>query len=220
MDKNFLNIVPQEVIADGERKLRYKGRDGKFHGIESGEGGEKLSVEEVTQSYEVRFSSNSSVNMNIADFVMRFCASKVVNLEVISTRYQNTSISKLYFDNSIVGPMPYYYNLTTARIVFQDSNGQIIDEIDRETFTTDMEAAKYFFNRTLAMVMDLMTPYRAFYFMLKSNFINVAFRLTLKEYHLVGTAKDGTKADYGILHTMYGAIDSIITPLHSNNTNL
>lgn len=28
--KNYMNIVPQEVVADGERTLRYKGSDGKF----------------------------------------------------------------------------------------------------------------------------------------------------------------------------------------------
>ena len=31
--KQFMNIVPQEMVANGERTLRYKGSDGKFHGI-------------------------------------------------------------------------------------------------------------------------------------------------------------------------------------------
>lgn len=31
--KQFMNIVPQEMVANGERTLRYKGSDGKFHSV-------------------------------------------------------------------------------------------------------------------------------------------------------------------------------------------
>ena len=66
-----------------------------------------------------------------------------------------------------------------------------------------MQAAKEFFHRTIATILDQLSPYNIYYFMLKSNFINRRFELTIKENHLVSTAKDGTKTDYGIIHPTY-----------------
>ena len=42
--KNFMNIVPQEMVADGERTLRYKGSDGKFHSVASNGGNKPFIV--------------------------------------------------------------------------------------------------------------------------------------------------------------------------------
>ena len=201
MKKNYLNIAPQEVIVGGKRSLRYKGSDGKFHGIQSGEGGETLSVEEVTRDVTFSFTNNAT-NISIADFVMRYGNAKVTAFEVINARYNSTSANKIYFDNGIQGACPYYYNLTTAKVSFV-GNGAELDEIDRSTFTSNSEEAKAFFNRTIASIIDQLSPYRIYYFMLKSNFIVGQSKVTFTEKHLVGTAKDGTKHDYGILHPEY-----------------
>ena len=201
MKKNFLNIAPQEVIVGGKRSLRYKGSDGKFHGIQSGEGGETLSVEEVTRDVTFSFTNNST-NISVADFVMRYGNAKIAAFEVMTARYNSTSANKIYFDNGIQGACPYYYNLTSSKVSFV-GNGTELDEIDRSTFNTNSEEAKAFFNRTIASIIDELTPYRIYYFMLKSNFIVGQSKITLLEKHLVGTAKDGTKHDYGILHPEY-----------------
>lgn len=203
MKKNFLNIVPQEVITGGERSLRYKGSDGKYHGIQTGGGGkETLSVEEVTREVTFNFSTNNATNINVADFVMRYCSSRIAAFEVVNARYNSTSANKIYFDNSVQGPFPYYYNLSSAKVTFV-GNGIDLDEIDRSTFNTNMDAAKDFFNRTIGSIIDQVSPYRIFYFMLKSNFIVGLSKVTFKEKHLIGTAKDGTRHDYGILHPEY-----------------
>lgn len=55
--KNYMNIVPQEVVADGERTLRYKGSDGKFHSVAPDGGSTALSVEEVTRTVELSMAS-------------------------------------------------------------------------------------------------------------------------------------------------------------------
>ena len=201
MKKNFLNIVPQEVITGGERSLRYKGSDGKYHGIQSGEGGEVLSVEDVTRDVTFSFTNNAT-NISIADFVMRYGNAKIAAFEVVNARYNSTSANKIYFDNGIQGACPYYYNLTTTKVTFV-GNGTELDEIDRSTFTSNSEEAKAFFNRTIASIIDQLSPYRIYYFMLKSNFIVGQSKVTFTEKHLVGTAKDGTRHDYGILHPEY-----------------
>lgn len=38
-NKTFINIQPQEVTEGGERKVRYKGSDGKLHGISAADNG-------------------------------------------------------------------------------------------------------------------------------------------------------------------------------------
>ena len=201
MKKNYLNIAPQEVIVGGKRSLRYKGSDGKFHGIQSGEGGEALSVEEVTRDVTFSFTNNAT-NISVADFIMRYGNAKITAFEVINARYNSTSANKIYFDNGIQGACPYYYNLTTAKVTFV-GNGAELDEIDRSTFTSNSEEAKAFFNRTIASIIDQLSPYRIYYFMLKSNFIVGQSKVTFTEKHLVGTTKDGTRNDYGILHPEY-----------------
>ena len=202
MKKNYLNIVPQEVTKNGKRSLRYKGSDGKMHGIESGDGGETLAVEEVTRELELSFSTNNAVNTAIAEFIMRYGTAKLLAYEVITARYAGTSANKIYFDNGIQGPCQYYYNLSSSAVSFQTSGG-VIEEIERSTFNTDMEAVKDFFNRTVNSVIDKLTPYNIYYLMFKANFIIGTSKLTVSEKHLIGTAKDGTKTDYGILHPIY-----------------
>ena len=66
-----------------------------------------------------------------------------------------------------------------------------------------MEAVKDFFNRTIGSVIDQLTPYNLYYLMFKGNFIIAKSKLTVSEKHLIGTAKDGTKTDYGIIHPIY-----------------
>ena len=39
MKKKVMNIKPQEVTENGERTVRYKGSDGKFHNIAAGSQG-------------------------------------------------------------------------------------------------------------------------------------------------------------------------------------
>ena len=38
-NKTFINIQPQEVTEGGERSVRYKGSDGKMHGISASDSG-------------------------------------------------------------------------------------------------------------------------------------------------------------------------------------
>ena len=176
MKNNFLNIVPQEVISNGERTIRYKGRDGKFHDIQSGKGGDSLSVEEVTRTINMSL-TNTTTNITAVDFTMRYGGAKITAIEITEARYSSTSANKIYFDNGVQGAFPYYYNL----------------ESDKVTFVKG----------TIATILDQLSPYNIYYFMLKSNFINRRFELTIKEKHLVSTAKDGTKTDYGIIYPTY-----------------
>ena len=202
MKNNFLNIVPQEVISNGERTIRYKGRDGKFHDIQSGKGGDSLSVEEVTRTLNMSL-TNTSTNITAVDFTMRYGGAKITAIEITEARYSSTSANKIYFDNGVQGAFPYYYNLESDKVTFVKAGNGILDEITRSTFNTDMQAAKEFFHRTIATILDQLSPYNIYYFMLKSNFINRRFELTIKENHLVSIAKDGTKTDYGIIHPTY-----------------
>ena len=52
MKKKVMNIRPQEVTVDGERSVRYKGSDGKFHDV-APDGGN------TAQSYAVRNNPNA-----------------------------------------------------------------------------------------------------------------------------------------------------------------
>ena len=202
MKNNFLNIVPQEVISNGDRTIRYKGRDGKFHDIQSGKGGDTLSVEEVTKTITLSL-SNTSTNISAIDFVMRYGRTRITAFEITEARYSSTSTNKIYFDNSVQGPFPYYYNLDSEKVMFVKAGIGVLDEIERSTFNTDMQAAKEFFHRTIASILDQLSPYNIYYFMLKSNFINRQFALSIKVSHLVSTAKDGTKTYYGVIIPIY-----------------
>ena len=56
-NKTFINIQPQEVTEGGERSVRYKGSDGKFHSVAPDGGSTALSVEEVTRTVELSMAS-------------------------------------------------------------------------------------------------------------------------------------------------------------------
>ncbi len=198
--KQFMNIVPQEVVAGGERQLRYKGSDGKFHDVASGNGGGTvLSVEEVER---VEYFTNGNISSDIPTnyFMMRFGASRIKKFECASMRYISSSINKLYLDNGVLGCSPFYYDLTNTAVNFYDRSHILIEEIDRNTFNTDMAAAKEFMERTVNGRIDSVTPYNLYYLMMKSSFIITQSKVTFVEQHLIGTDKDGTRHDYGIIH--------------------
>ena len=56
--KQFMNIVPQEMVANGERTLRYKGSDGKFHSVapDGGNTAQSYAVVNNPNAYELVFS--------------------------------------------------------------------------------------------------------------------------------------------------------------------
>ena len=63
-----------------------------------------------------------------------------------------------------------------------------------------MAAAKEFMERTVNGRIDSVTPYNLYYLMMKSSFIITQSKVTFVEQHLIGTDKDGTRHDYGIIH--------------------
>ncbi len=199
--KQFMNIVPQEVVAGGERVLRYKGSDGKFHNV-APDGGTVLSVEEITRT--ITFSNGSlQGSMNIADFLMRYGAYSIKAFQIDNIQYNSSSANKIYFDNSVMGSSPCYYDITNSAVLFYGSNNVLLDRIERTTFYSDADAAKEFFERTVAMKINQVTPYNMYYFMVKSSFIIGQSRVTFAEKHLIGTDKDGTRHDYGVVAKCY-----------------
>lgn len=203
MKKNFLNIVPQEVTDGIERTIRYKGNDGKYHSIASGDAGDAptLSVEQVTRTVQISL-TNPSASPSIADFMLKYGSMKLSNFKILSLRYNSSSINKIYFDNGVQGPTSYRYNLTSAKVTFEN-NGSVLDEISRETFNTGNAEVIDFFERTVMSIIDELTPYMLYYLMLKANFIIQRSEFTGTEMHLFSTAKDGTKTDLGVLNQIY-----------------
>lgn len=200
MKKNFLNIVPQEVTDGSERTIRYKGNDGKYHSIASGDA-PTLSVEPVTRTVQIAMVSTAS-NPSIADFMLKYGSMKLTNFKILSMRYNSSSINKIYFDNGVQGPTSYRYNLTSAKVTFEN-NGSVLDEISRETFNTGNAEVIDFFERTVMSIIDEVTPYMIYYLMLKANFIIQMSKFTGTEMHIFSTAKDGTKTDLGVLNQIY-----------------
>ena len=203
MKKKILNIRPQEVVADGQRSVRYKGSDGKFHDVASDDGGSTvLSVEEVER---VEFFSNGSIRNEMQPnyFLMRFGALRIKKFECAYMRYTSSSLNKLYLDNGVLGCSPFYYDLTNTAVKCYDRNHILIEEIDRDTFNTDMEAAQVFLERTINSMISDVTPYNLYYLMMKSSFIITRSKVTFVERHLIGTDKDGTRHDYGIIHPIF-----------------
>ena len=201
MKKNYMNIVAQEVTKDGERVLRYKGSDGKFHDV-APDGGTVLSVEEVTRTLTF---GNASLqgSMQIADFLMRYGSCKITAFEVGNIRYGSSSANKIYFDNSILGSSPCYYDLTNSVVYFYSGSNALLDQIDRTTYNNDDAAVKEFFERTVAMKIGEITPYNMYYFMVKSSFVIAQSRITVSQKQLVGTDKDGTRHIYGVIVPYY-----------------
>ena len=201
MKKNYMNIVAQEVTKDGERVLRYKGSDGKFHDV-APDGGTVLSVEEVTRTLTF---GNASLqgSMQIADFLMRYGSCKITAFEVGNIRYGSSSANKIYFDNSILGSSPCYYDLTNSVVYFYSGSNALLDQIDRTTYNNDDAAVKEFFERTVAMKIGEITPYNMYYFMVKSSFVIAQSRITVSQKQLVGTDKDGTRHVYGVIAPYY-----------------
>ncbi|MBO6250824.1 MAG: hypothetical protein J6N71_05690 [Muribaculaceae bacterium] len=203
MKKKILNIRPQEVVADGQRSVRYKGSDGKFHGVASDDGGSTiLSVEEVER---IEYFSNGSIQSDVQPnyFMMRFGASRIKKFECANCHYSYSSINKLYLDNGVLGCSPFYYDLPNTAVKLCTVSGGVIEEIDRETFSTDMAAAKEFLERTINERIADVTPYNLYYLMMKSSFIITRSKVTFLERHLIGTDKDGTRHDYGIIHPIF-----------------
>lgn len=203
MKKNFLNIVPQEVTDGSERTIRYKGNDGKYHSIASGDAGDSptLSVEPVTRTVQIAMVSTAS-NPSIADFMLKYGSMKLTNFKILSMRYNSSSINKIYFDNGVQGPTSYRYNLTSAKVTFENGSS-VLDEISRETFNTGNAEVIDFFERTVMSIIDDVTPYMIYYLMLKANFIIQRSEFTGTEMHLFSTAKDGTKTDLGVLNQIH-----------------
>ncbi len=203
MKKNFLNIVPQEVTDGGERTIRYKGNDGKYHSIASGDAGDAptLRVEQVTRTVQISL-TNPSASPSIADFMLKYGSMKLTDYKILTMRYSSSSINKIYFDNGVQGPTPYRYNLTSAKVTFEN-NGSVLDEISRETFNTGNAEVIDFFERTVMSIIDEVTPYMIYYLMLKGNFIIQKSELTGTEMHIFSTAKDGTKTDLGVLNQIH-----------------
>ena len=203
MKKRVMNIRPQEVVAGNERSVQYKGSDGKFHSVAPGNGGGTvLSVEEVTRTLTF---GNACLQgeIQIADFLMRFGSCKIKSFKVGNIRYGSSSANKIYFDNSIMGSSPCYYDLTNSVVYFYSGSNGLLDQIDRATFNNDAAATKEFFERTVAMKINQITPYNMYYFIVKSSFVIAQSKVTVVEKHLIGTDKDGTRHDYGIIHPIF-----------------
>ena len=202
MKKNYMNIVAQEVTKNGERVLRYKGSDGKFHDVAPDGGGTVLSVEDITRTLTF---GNASLqgSMQIADFLMRYGSCKITAFEIGSIRRNSSSANKIYFDNSVLGSSPCYYDLTNSAVLFYNASNALLDQLDRTTYNNDDAAVKEFFERTVAMKIGQITPYNMYYFMVKSSFIIAQSRLTVVQKQLVGTDKDGTRHVYGVIAPYY-----------------
>ena len=202
MKKNVMNIRPQEVTKNGERSVRYKGSDGKFHDVAPDGGGTVLSVEDITRTLTF---GNASLqgSMQIADFLMRYGSCKITAFEVGSIRRNSSSANKIYFDNSVLGSSPCYYDLTNSVVYFYSGSNGLLDQMDRATFNNDDAATKEFFERTVAMKINQITPYNMYYFMVKSSFIIAQSRITVSQKQLVGTDKDGTRHIYGVIAPYY-----------------
>ena len=202
MKKNYMNIVAQEVTKNGERILRYKGSDGKFHDVAPDSGGTVLSVEDITRTLTF---GNASLqgSMQINDFLMRYGSCKITAFEARSIHYSSSSANKIYFDNSVLGSSPCYYDLTNSVVYFYSGSNGLLDQIDRATFNNDAAATKEFFERTVAMKIGQITPYNMYYFMVKSSFVIAQSRITVSQKQLVGTDKDGTRHIYGVISPYY-----------------
>ena len=202
MKKNYMNIVAQEVTKNGERVLRYKGSDGKFHDVAPDGGGTVLSVEDITRTLTF---GNASLqgSMQIADFLMRYGSCKITAFEIGSIRRNSSSANKIYFDNSVLGSSPCYYDLTNSAVLFYNASNALLDQLDRTTYNNDDAAVKEFFERTVAMKIGQITPYNMYYFIVKSSFVIAQSRITVSQKQLVGTDKDGTRHVYGVIAPYY-----------------
>ena len=59
MKKKVMNIRPQEVTENGERSVRYKGSDGKFHSVAPDNGGGSTAPSNIV--LEVNFADDGKV---------------------------------------------------------------------------------------------------------------------------------------------------------------
>ena len=85
---------------------------------------------------------------------------------------------------------------------FRDGN-TVLDQMSRSDFSSDMTAVKAFFERTIARIIDQLTPYYFFYFMKNAGMVIKSCRFTAVEQHVIVAKTDGTRTDLGSLNRSY-----------------
>lgn len=201
-NKTFINIQPQEVTEGGERKVRYKGSDGKLHDIAANKQLPKLTIEEVRKTVSITVNELQNSTVPINEFVMKYQGAKFADFQIVNANYTSSSANKIYFANSIKGTFNYYYDLGNSVVEFRNGN-TVLDQMSRSDFSSDMAAVKAFFERTIATIIDQLTPYYFFYFMKNAGMIIKSCRFTAVEQHVIVAKTDGTRTDLGSLNRSY-----------------
>ena len=201
-NKTFINIQPQEVTEGGERSVRYKGSDGKLHDITAKQKLPALSIEEKRTSVKITVSDLQTSTLTVNEFLMKYQGTKFADFQIINASYTSSSANKIYFANSIKGTFNYYYDLGNSVVEFRDGN-TVLDQMSRSDFSSDMTAVKAFFERTIATIIDHLTPYYFFYFMKNAGMVIKSCRFTAVEQHVIVAKTDGTKTDLGSLNRSY-----------------
>ena len=195
-----MNIRPQEVTENGERSVRYKGSDGKMHGIApDNQPATVLSIEEKTKSVEITNSELYNNTYSVNEFLMEHHAGKFSAFRVTEAQYSSTQQNRIYFGNGSQGHCPYYYFMDSTSVQFRN-NSTVVDQITKEEFTSDMDVVKSFFERTIGAVIDQLTPYWLYCFMKNANIIIKRCIFDKVEQHVIVTDSEGNTIDVGCLN--------------------
>ena len=194
-----MNVKPQEVNENGERSIRYKGSDGMFHRITPEDQTSKIGIEEKQRTVSINVSELQSSSLNINEFILAHLGSKFSNFKVTNASYSSASANKIYFANGIKGSFPYYYDIQASVVTFYGPGSATLDQITKEAFTSDMDAVKSFFERTIATVIDKLSPFNLYYFIKNAGMVIKNCKFNCVDKHVVVTDKNGDKEDAGIL---------------------
>ena len=200
MKKKVMSIRPQEVTENGERSVRYKGSDGKMHGIApDNQPATVLSIEERTKTVNITNSELYNGTHSVSEFLMAHHAGKFTGFTVTNAQYSSTQQNRIYFGNGSQGYCPYYYYIDSTSVQFRN-NSDVIEQITKEEFTTDMDVVKSFFERTIVAVLDQLTPYWFYCFMKNANIIIKSCSFDKVEQHVIVTDSEGNTTDVGCLN--------------------
>ena len=201
MKKKVMNIRPQEFTENGERSVRYKGSDGKMHGIApANQPVTALSIEERTKTVNITNIELYNGTYSVNEFLMEHQAGKISGFRVTEAQYSSTQQNRIYFGFSSQGYCPYYYYIDSTSVQFRN-NSAVVDQITKEEFTSDMDAVKSFFDRTIGSVLDQLTPYWLYCFMKNANIILKRCSFDKVEQHVIVTDSEGNTTDAGRLNS-------------------
>ena len=200
MKKKVMNIRPQEVTENGERSVRYKGSDGKMHGIApDNQPATVLSIEEKSTTVNITNTELYNGTYSVNEFLMAHHAGKFSGFRVTEAQYSSTQQNRIYFGNGSQGYCPFYYFMDSTSVQFRN-NSTVVEQITKEEFTFDMDVVKSFFERTIGAVIDQLTPYWLYCFMKNANIIIKRCSFDKVEQHLIVTDNEGNTTDVGCLN--------------------